>query len=121
MNTNDQLSKVLKEIKRDLEFAYVGQDNAKVTGDASTAREMDSAIQQISTSVDAGANATDALTEAKLLDLGEDCYDNGSDPSIFMIKPADARIVSEFAASSGRNREFAQTRSLINVIDLYVN
>ena len=119
--TAHQLSKVLKEIKRDLEFAYVGQDNAKVTGDATTAREMDSAIAQITTDVDAGGNATDALTEAKLLELGEDCYDNGSDPSIFMIKPADATVVANFAASSGRNREFAQTRSLINVIDLYVS
>lgn len=119
--TAHQLSKVLKEIKRDLEFAYVGQDNAKVAGSATVAREMDSAIQQITTDVDAGANATDALTEAKLLELGEDCYDNGSDPSIFMIKPADATIVANFAASAGRNREFAQTRSLINVIDLYVS
>ena len=116
-----QLGKALKEIKRDLERAYIGVDNAKVTGDASTAREMDSATQQISTSVDAGANATDALTEAKLLELGEDCFNNGSDPSVFMIKPADAQIVAGFAASSGRNREFAQGRTLVNVIDLFVS
>ena len=95
-------------------------DNAKVTGDASTAREMDSATQQISTSVDAGANATDALTEAKLLELGEDCFNNGSDPSVFMIKPADAQIVAGFT-SSGRNRSFAQGRTLVNVIDLFVS
>lgn len=116
-----QLGKALKEIKRDLERAYVGVDNAKATGSASVAREMDSATQQISTSVDAGANATDALTEAKLLELGEDCYNNGSDPSVFMIKPADAQIVSGFAAASGRNREIAQGRNLVNVIDLYVS
>lgn len=117
-----QLSKALKEIKRDLEFAFIGQANAAVTGnDSSTAREMASLINQISTTVDAGANATDALTEAKLLELGEDCYGNGSDPSVFMIKPADAQIVSGFAAASGRNREFAQSRQLVNVIDLYVS
>ena len=72
------------------------------------------------TALDAGANATDALTEAKLLELGEDCFNNGSDPSVLMIKPADAQIVAGFAASSGRNREFAQGKSLVNVIDLYV-
>jgi hypothetical protein len=116
-----QLGKALKEIKRDLERAYVGVDNAKVTGSSSVAREMDSATQQISTSVDAGANATDALTEAKLLELGEDCFNNGSDPSVLMIKPADAQIVSGFAAASGRNREIAQGRNLVNVIDLYVS
>ena len=116
-----QLGKALKEIKRDLERAYIGVDNAKVTGSSSVAREMDSATQQISTSVDAGANATDALTEAKVLELGEDCFNNGSDPTVLMIKPADAQIVANFAAASGRNREIAQGRNLVNVIDLYVS
>ena len=117
-----QLSKALKAIKRDLEFAYVGQDNAKVTGSASVAREMDSIIPQISTDVDAGSNATDALTEAKLLELGEDCYTNGSDPSVFMIKPADAQIVSGFTGSAGRNRTINDgQRTLVNAIDLYVS
>jgi len=116
-----QLGKALKEIKRDYERAMIGVDNAAVTGNSSTAREMASVSQQISTTVDAGSGSTDPLTEAKLLELGQDVYDNGSDPSIFMIKPADAIIVAGFAASSGRNREFAQSRELVNVIDLYVN
>ena len=115
-----QVNRALKEIKRDLERALIGVDNAAVAGDASTAREMASISQQISTTVDAGSNSTDALTEAKLLELGEDCFNNGSDPSVLMIKPADAQIVAGFAASSGRNREFAQGKSLVNVIDLYV-
>jgi len=115
-----QLGRALKEIKRDLERAYVGVDNAKASGSSTVAREMDSATQQISTSVDAGSNATDALTEAKILELGEDCFNNGSDPSVLMIKPADAQIVAGFAAASGRNREFAQTKTLVNVIDLLV-
>ena len=116
-----QLGKALKEIKRDLERAYVGVDNAAATGSSSVAREMASATQMISTSVDAGANATDALTEAKLLELGEDCFNNGSDPSVLMIKPADAQIVAGFAAASGRNREFAQTKTLVNVIERVVS
>lgn len=116
-----QLGKALKEIKRDLERAFVGVDNAAVAGSGSVAREMASVSQMITTTVDAGANATDALTEAKLLELGEDCFNNGSDPSVLMIKPGDAQIVANFAASSGRNREFAQGRSLVNVIDLYVS
>ncbi|MAN60920.1 MAG: hypothetical protein CMI60_03130 [Parvibaculum sp.] len=82
---------------------------------------MASATQLISTSVDAGSNSTDALTEAKLLTLGQTCYTNGSDPSIFMVKPADAQILAGFAASSGRNREIQQTKSLVNAIDLYVS
>lgn len=82
---------------------------------------MASASQIISTSVDAGSNATDPLTEAKLLTLGQQCYTSGSEPSVFMIKPADAQIVANFAASSGRNREFANSTELVNTIDLYVN
>lgn len=116
-----QLGKALKEIKRDLERAYVGVDNAAVTGSESAAREMASATQQISNSTDAGSNSTDALTEAKLLVAGQAAFNAGSDPSVFMIKPADAQIVAGFAASSGRNREFAQTKQLVNVIDLYVS
>jgi hypothetical protein len=82
---------------------------------------MASATQQITNSTDAGANATDALTEAKLLTAGQSAYNAGSDPTVFMIKPADSQIVANFAAASGRNREFASTKSLVNVIDLYVS
>ena len=116
-----QLGKALKEIKRDLERAMVGVDQAAVAGNASTARKMASATQLISTAVDAGSNSTDALTEAKLLTLGQTCYTNGSDPSVFMVKPADAQIVAGFAAASGRNREIQQSKSLVNAVDLYVS
>jgi hypothetical protein len=120
--TAHQLSKALKSIKRDLEFAYVGQDNTKVTGNATTAREMDSVMPQISTTVTAGPNATDPLTEAKLLELGEDCYNNGSDPNTFMIAPKDAQIVAGFTAASGRSREINDNnKTLVNAIDLYVS
>ena len=61
------------------------------------------------------------VTEAKLLTLGQTCYTNGSDPSVFMVKPADAQIVAGFAAASGRNREIQQSKSLVNAVDLYVN
>jgi len=116
-----QLGKTLKSIKRDLEFSLVGVDQAAVAGSSSVARKMASLINQISTGVDAGANATDALTEAKLLEAGQTAFNNGSDPSVFMIKPADAQIVAGFSASAGRNREVAQGKTLVNVIDLYVS
>ncbi len=116
-----QLGKTLKSIKRDLEFSLVGVDQAAVAGSSSVARKMASMINQISTGVDAGANASDALTEAKLLEAGQTAFNNGSDPSVFMIKPADAQIVAGFSASAGRNREVAQGKTLVNVIDLYVS
>ena len=119
--TAHQLSKALKAIKKDVEAAFVGRDQAAVTGSGSAARKMASLINQISTSVDAGANPTDPLTEAKLLEAGETAYDNGSDVNTFMIKPGDAQIVAGFAGSAGRNREIAQGKTLVNAIDLYVS
>lgn len=119
-----QLGKALKELKRDIEFAYVGQDNAGVTGSSSVAREMDSASQLIASgnTIDAGSNATDALTEAKLLDAHQACYNAGGDPSIFMIKPADAEIVAGFTGSSGRTRNFNDSvTTLTNAVDVMVN
>ena len=110
--------------KRDVERAYVGVDNAAVTGDASTAREMASATQQIASgnAIDAGSNATDALTEAKLLDAHEACYNAGGDPSLLMIKPSDSEIVAAFTGSSGRTRNFNdETKTLTNVVDVMVN
>lgn len=116
--TAHQLGKALKEIKRDAEFMLVGADQAAVAGTSSAARKAQSVINQIST-VEAGGSA--ALTEAMLLSAGQTAYNNGSDVDTFMIKPADAQIVAGFSASSGRNREIAQGKTLVNAIDLYVS
>jgi len=113
-----QLGKALKSIKRDAEFALVGADQAAVGGSSSVARQMASAINQITT-VEAGGTA--ALTEAMLLSAGQTAYNNGSDVDTFMIKPADAQIVAGFSASAGRNREIAQGKTLVNAIDLYIS
>lgn len=129
-----QLGKALKEIKRDYERAMVGISNAKEVGSTSAAREMASIDTMISTNIDAnaatgsggsGTGGTDGTTstvlvENDLLDLGQLCYENGSEPSMLMIKPADATRVAAFAQASGRNREIQQTKTLVNAIDLLV-
>ena len=114
---NDALAKTLKAIKLDVEKALIGVDQAAVAGSASAARKMASVSKQISTTVDAGSNSTDALTEAKLIELHQTCYTNGSEPTVLMIKPADATIVAGFAIATGRNRE-VDAKTLINVIDV---
>lgn len=115
------LAKTLKALKLDVERAMVGVDQAKVSdANGSTARKMASVSQQITTTVDAGANATDALTETKLLDLHEDCYSNGSEPSVLMIKPADALKVADFATASNRERDFGSSKTLTNAIEVLV-
>ena len=117
------LGRALKEIKRDLEFAFVGASNTAVTGNASgpVAREMASADKLIdaATTIAGGSNA---LTEAELLSAGQATFNAGGDPSVFMIKPADAQIVAGFTGASGRYRNFNDAqKTLTNVIDLYVS
>lgn len=80
---------------------------------------MASMDQQISTSLDAGSNSTDALTEAKLLTLSQTCFTNGSECSVLSIKPADSTIVAAFATATGRNREI-DNKTLINTIDVLI-
>lgn len=117
MNKNDNLAKVLKSLKSDYEKSCIGVDQAKVDTNGSTARRMASVSQMISTSVDAGSNATDALTEAKVLSLHQTCYENGSEPTMMIVKPADASIVAGFATATGRNREI-DAKTLTNVIEV---
>ena len=114
------LAKTLKVLKLDLEVSMCGVSQAAVTGDASTARKMASIDQQISTTVDAGGSATDPLTEAKILELGQTLYTAGSEPSVLMIKPADSTIIAGFASSSNRQRDIADKSTLVNTIDVLV-
>jgi hypothetical protein len=116
-----QLAKTGEELKRDLENAFVGMNNAAVAGvETTTAREMASALNMI----DAGnviAGGTAALTETMILNCHKACFDAGGEPEILMIKPADALIVAGFAAASGRQRDFGAAKTITNVVDLYVS
>jgi hypothetical protein len=115
------LAKTLKALKLDVEAAMVGVDQATVVdGDGETGRKMASVSQQISTTVDAGTNAADPLTEDKLLELHQECYSNGSDPSVLMIKPADASIVADFGTAANRNRDFGDSKTLTHAIEVLV-
>lgn len=125
-----QLAKTGEELKRDLEYAFVGINNAAVAGDeTSTAREMASALNMIDASnvittdsnTGTAGNQAGPITETNLLNLHKAIYDNGGEPDVLMIKPADALIVAGFAAASGRTRDFSQTKTITNVVDLYVS
>lgn len=113
-----QLSQTLAALKNDVEKCLIGVDQAAVAGTASAARKMASLSQQISTTLDAGSNSTDPLTEAKLLTLSQTVFTNGSTPTVLMVKPADASIIAGFATATGRNRDI--DRSIINTIDVLV-
>lgn len=116
-----QLAKVGEELKRDLEYAFVGFKNAAVAGDElNNAREMAASFNMIDAGVvEAGGGG--ALTETMVLNNHQALYDEGAEPSLLMIKPADSLIVAGFAAASGRQRDFSQDRKITNVVDLYVS
>ena len=116
-----QLSKALKEIKKDVEFAFVGSSNAGNAGNATTAREMDSADQLIG-AANTTAGGTAALTEAMITTTGQNVYNNGGDANILMVKPADSLIIAGFTGAAGRGREFNDgNKTLTNVVNLYVS
>lgn len=130
MKLNDQLSKAGEELNRDLEHAMVGLDQAAVTGNSTTARKMASAIYQISasttvttdSSTGTTGNQAGALTEANVLSLHQTLYNEGGDPSILMVKPADAKLVAAFTGASGRYRAINDgSKTLVNAVDLYVS
>lgn len=132
-----QLGKALKEIKRDYERAMVGVENgATAPSDNSAGRVMASVPSMITTNIDANATsggvadggggtegtASAVLVESDVIDLGQLCYENGSEPSLLMVKPADARKVAGFArTSSGQTRTLNDNnKTLVNAIDLLV-
>jgi hypothetical protein len=116
-----QLSKALKEIKKDVEYAFVGASNATVAGNATTAREMDSADQLIGAG-NTTAGGTAALTEAMITATGQAVYNNGGDATILMVKPADSLIIAGFTGAAGRTREFNDgNKTLTNAVNLYVS
>jgi len=113
-----QLGKALKEIGRDLERAFVGVNQAAVSGDGATGRKMASVSQQITNTTTSGDGA---LNEADILTAGQAAFNAGSDPSVLMIRPADAQDIAGYAAAAGRNREIAQGKTLVNVVELLVS
>lgn len=110
-----------KELKRDIEAAMVGRDQAAVTGSTSTAAKMASVINQIDADVTKATAAGGVVTEAAILEAHEACYAEGADPSILMTNPANALTIAGFATASGRQRDFASSTELVNAIDLMVS
>lgn len=114
-----QLAKASEEVKRDLEHAMVGLDQALVNVDAATARKFASASQQIHSDTTT-AGGTAPLDEGMVLANHQAIYTAGGDPSILMIKPADSLIVAEFAYATGRERNI-DGQKVTNAVKVYVS
>lgn len=117
-----QLRKASEELKRDVERAYIGVNQTKAAGASNAARRTASVYQQIDSTMRLlNGGTARALTEALVLEAGQKAYDEGGEPTMLMVKPADSLKVAGFAAASGRTRDIDNQSKLVNVVDLYVS
>lgn len=124
-----QLGKKSAELKRELEYHFVGlAQNAEAGGEA-VARKFGNvwgADLQGDKLINA-ANVVDhtaapaALSENDVLAANQKLYDAGGEAKYLMIKPADSLLVAGFSASAGRMRDFGSAKTIVNVVDLYVS
>lgn len=125
-----QIAKKGKEMRRDIEHAFVGADQAGGAGSGSAARTLTSAQNQIDSSVtnaNGGTgrdflNGTDNTAgEDLLMDVLEKVYTAGGEPNQIQVTPSHAVNIAGFAASAGRTRDFDTGTKLVNAVDLYVS
>jgi len=120
-----QMAKSATQVKRDLEHAFVGTAQEKVVGDASTAREMSGYQYQIDSSLVNYTGGTSTVpTEAMVLTLLQECYEQGAEPSVISVTPSNSLVVAAFAAASGRYRTLqtgGNDKAIVNVVNLYVS
>jgi hypothetical protein len=134
-----QLGLRSSELKRDFEFALVGANTTQVTGDDNTARKFASYLAQVATAgvynMDSGntnrglgltGGTAETITETSVLAVSQQLFNAGADPSVLMIKPADALVVPQWQRSSVAG--LARTtyvengqKNIVNVVDTYVS
>lgn len=115
-----QIAKKGKEIKRDIEHAFVGLEQAGAAETSGAGRLLTSATNQM----DAGGitTTTGALTEAKLLTGLQNVFDEGGNVNQIQVPPAKAVTIAGFAASgSGTTRDFGESKRMVNAVDFYVS
>lgn len=119
-----------QELKRDME-AIACDNNAKVAGNSTTARETAGIVSWIATNTDGAAAdptgdgsdaATDgtqrAFTEDQLKTVLRECFDSGGMPDTIMAGPFNRQILSSFSA--GRtNVQKAEDATLHATFDVY--
>ena len=115
------IAKAGKEIKRDIEHAFVGAGQAGTAGNGSTARQLTSAANQINSATTNTAGANRAFTETELLDVLQKCYEQGGEPNQVQVTPSHSVTVAGFATASGRQRDFATGTTLVNAVDIIIS
>jgi len=132
-----QLAKASAELKRDMEKILL-DNNAAVTGDASTARELGSLQAWINTNASVGATAGAAgslgttartsgddrtFTEAILKANIKSVYEAGGNPTVLMTTPTQKQVVSTFAGIAGQRymAPAEKPTTIIGAADVYLS
>jgi hypothetical protein len=130
-----QIAKMGKEIKRDMENALVGLNNARVAGNSSTARELASVQSWIATNTDKAGDGADptgdgtdartdgtqrAFTETQLKNVLQQCWQSGGDPGVIMVGAYNKRVASTFSGGATR-LDKSEDKKLYATVDVYVS
>lgn len=126
-----QMLKRARELKRDMETILL-QNNAKVAGDDTTARELAGVPTWIFTSTDKHSGGTEptgdgtdaysagtarAFTEDQLKTVVKEVYAEGGNPDYLMVGPFNRQIVSGFG--SGTKFQKVEDSTLHTSFDVY--
>lgn len=124
-----QMAMRAKELKRDLEWAYVGSGQSFTAGADKTARTMagfqgmidPSKVYTAGIGFNAGSKKSDAtpLTEQMVLDAQQAGYAAGADLTTLMVVPSNSVRVASFSASGRTVFVENQATTLNNSISIY--
>lgn len=128
--------KKAKEIRRNFEHHIIGLSNAKVAGNATTARETASVQTWFTTNDSRGSGGsaatgdgsdtpTDgtqrAFTEALLGDVIDQCYVSGGDPDVIMANTFNKRAMNAFSGNANDKNVDVSGMEIINAVDIYTS
>lgn len=132
-----QVAKRGQELKRDMENALVGLNNARVTGDATTARELASVQSWIATNTSAGTNGADptgdgtdartdgtqrAVTEALLTGVLDSIWTAGGNPDTMYCGTHVKGVINDFTGRASTNYQLVNDgKSIQNAVDVYIS
>tara|TARA_R110002167_G_scaffold295674_1_gene500158 strand:+ start:156 stop:1058 length:903 start_codon:yes stop_codon:yes gene_type:complete len=116
-----QIAKKGKELKRDIEHAFVGQVNAGAAETSTVGRKLTAATNQMHS--DGITAVGGALTEAAILTGLQAVFTAGGNVNQIQVTPAKAVTVAGFAtsASTGTTRDFGESKRMVNAVDFYVS
>ena len=129
-----QMSKRMKELKRDVEKILL-ENNAYVAGDDTTAAEAAGAQAYIKTNTSIASDATAsagngsdahtdgtarALTESMLETVLASAWSEGGNPTLGICKAFQKRKVATFSGSSTKMSD-GESKKVVNSVDIYVD